>query len=205
MFAAGVGTGIAATAAALSLLLGLSPAPPPPRSAPPEPPGEESRSAPPESAPAKEREGGEEPEPGQEQEADLLGILPKIALGVGIMMTGLVLWYLFAQGLRTVPGPQWHLPGGDTDQGRQAILRYGCGSCHTVPGIRGATGRVGPQLTDFKEQTFIGGQIPNTPSNLVQWIRDPQRFAPGTAMPDLGVTEAEARDIAAYLYAASRK
>jgi cytochrome c1 len=35
---------------------------------------------------------------------------------------------------------------------------------------------------------------------LIKWIRNPQQIEPGTAMPDLGVSEDEAGDIAAYLY-----
>jgi cytochrome c1 len=42
--------------------------------------------------------------------------------------------------------------------------------------------------------------LPNTPENLVRWLRDPQKLNPRTAMPDLGVTERDAQDIAAYLY-----
>jgi cytochrome c2 len=41
----------------------------------------------------------------------------------------------------------------------------------------------------------------NTPVNLVQWVVDPQRFLAGSAMPVTGISEPEARDVAAYLYA----
>lgn len=82
---------------------------------------------------------------------------------------------------------------------QEAIDAYGCGSCHTIPGIRGADGLVGPPLTRFHERAYIAGQLPNTPENLVHWIRNPQEVEPGTAMPDLGVTEEDAREIAAYL------
>ncbi len=84
-------------------------------------------------------------------------------------------------------------------QAQVAIDTYGCGSCHTIPGIRGADGLVGPPLTQFHERPYIAGQIPNTPENLVHWIMNPQEIEPGTAMPDLDVTEEDARAIAAYL------
>jgi cytochrome c1 len=42
--------------------------------------------------------------------------------------------------------------------------------------------------------------LPNTPDNLVRWLRDPQAVSPQTIMPDLGLGEPQARDIAAYLY-----
>jgi cytochrome c1 len=49
-------------------------------------------------------------------------------------------------------------------------------------------------------QTYIAGQLPNTPDNLVKWIEDPPAIEPKTAMPKLGLSEAQARDIASYLY-----
>lgn len=91
--------------------------------------------------------------------------------------------------------------GGDPEAGRRLIDEaYGCGTCHTIPGIPGADANVGPPLTKFAERHYIAGRLVNTPDNLVKWIMDPQEVEPGTAMPDMGVTEPEARDIAAYLY-----
>jgi cytochrome c len=90
--------------------------------------------------------------------------------------------------------------GGDAARGRQAITAYGCGACHVVPGVRAASGMVGPPLTAFAGRAYIAGEAPNTASALVQWIMNPQSIEPGTAMPALGVSEAHARDIAAYLY-----
>lgn len=83
--------------------------------------------------------------------------------------------------------------------GVQFIEQLGCGSCHVIPGIRQAVGTVGPPLTDFGRRGFIAGQLPNNASNLIRWIMDPQEVEPGTAMPDLNVSETQARDIAAYL------
>src|SRR6185312_7799352 len=80
------------------------------------------------------------------------------------------------------------------------IAGYGCGSCHTIGGISGANAEVGPNLGDFGQRRYIAGRLPNTPANLVAWIRNPQRIDPGNVMPDLGVTPRDARDIAAYLY-----
>lgn len=88
---------------------------------------------------------------------------------------------------------------GDVDLGKEAMVTYGCGSCHTIPGVPEANALVGPPLTQWSQRTFIAGQLSNTPDNLVRWIRDPQGVEPGTAMPDLGVSTEEARNIAAYL------
>jgi cytochrome c1 len=90
--------------------------------------------------------------------------------------------------------------GGNAKAGKIAIHAYGCGACHTVPGVSGATGLAGPPLTRFARRSFIAGEASNTADNLVRWIRAPESIEPGTAMPDLGVTEKAARDMAAYLY-----
>jgi cytochrome c len=92
------------------------------------------------------------------------------------------------------------VPGGDAQRGQQAIERYGCGACHAIPGVPGARGAVGPPLGDLADRSIIGGRLSNTPDNLSHWIQDPQSVDPGNAMPNLGVTAADARDIAAYLY-----
>jgi cytochrome c1 len=90
--------------------------------------------------------------------------------------------------------------GGDPEAGEAAIARYGCGSCHVIPGVDRARGQVGPPLTDFASRTYIAGNAFNSPGNLAAWIRVPDSVEPGTAMPTLGVSEQDARDIAAYLY-----
>jgi cytochrome c len=98
------------------------------------------------------------------------------------------------------PEPPPQAPGGNTEAGARLIGQFGCGSCHIIPGIRDADGLVGPPLIHFGRRKIIAGQLPNTADNLVRWIRDPQAVEPGTDMPDLGVSEQQARDIAAYLF-----
>jgi cytochrome c len=93
--------------------------------------------------------------------------------------------------------------GGNPDRGAALIRAVGCGQCHSIPGIRGAEGAVGPPLTQFARRTFIAGQLPNSPDNLVRWLMDPPAVEPGTAMPALGLSAEQARDIAAYLYAST--
>lgn len=88
---------------------------------------------------------------------------------------------------------------GDPRRGATAIGKYGCGSCHVIPGLARATGKVGPPLSDFADRTYIAGNAYNTATNLAAWIRRPDSVEPGTVMPTLGVGEQEARDISAYL------
>jgi cytochrome c len=92
------------------------------------------------------------------------------------------------------------LTGGDAAKGREAIASYGCGSCHQIRGVDGANGMVGPPLDNIGSRTTLAGQLPNSPENMIRWIREPQEVESGTSMPDLGVTETDARNIAAYLY-----
>jgi cytochrome c2 len=92
------------------------------------------------------------------------------------------------------------LTGGNVDRGVSAIVHYGCGSCHTIKGITGARGLVGPPLTGIRERVYVAGMLPNTPENLERWIQDPLSVNPGTAMPKVGLKPREAADIAAYLY-----
>ncbi len=86
------------------------------------------------------------------------------------------------------------------ETGRRLIVSYGCGACHSIPGVPGANGTVGPPLDHFYEHMYIAGRLTNTEDNLVTWIRNPQQVIPGDAMPNMGVSESDARDIAAYLY-----
>lgn len=98
------------------------------------------------------------------------------------------------------PPPPAEVPQGNPGRGARLVEQYGCGSCHTVPGVPGADGLVGPPLTKFGSRSYIAGELPNNGDNLQRWIRDPQAVEPGTAMPNLSVTAVDARDIAAYLF-----
>ena len=92
------------------------------------------------------------------------------------------------------------ISGGNPTKGKDLIVHFGCGSCHTIKGIPGATATVGPPLQDLRKRVYLGGVLPYTPDHLAKWIVDPSQFAEKTAMPAVGATEAQARDIAAYLY-----
>jgi cytochrome c2 len=89
---------------------------------------------------------------------------------------------------------------GDSERGALYIQQTGCGSCHIIPGIDGAEGLVGPPLNHMGKRIFVAGLLPNTPANMVRWLRNPQDVLPGNAMPDMGLNEQQARDIAAYLH-----
>ena len=117
--------------------------------------------------------------------------------GLLAALTGL-LWLAGCAAAGRTPPPE--VPDGNPASGRLAIERYGCGTCHAIPGVRGADGTVGPPLDRFGLRGYIAGKLPNNGPNLIRWVQHPQQVEPGTDMPDAGVSEVDARDIAAYLF-----
>jgi cytochrome c len=81
------------------------------------------------------------------------------------------------------------------------MIRYGCPTCHVIPGVPGAAGKVGPSLQDLSQRSYLAGTLQNSPDNLVLWIQHPQRIHPGTAMPEMDFTAEDAREIASFLEA----
>jgi cytochrome c1 len=89
---------------------------------------------------------------------------------------------------------------GDPHRGRSLVIHYGCGGCHSIPGVQGADATVGPSLSSIGQRVYIGGKFPNTPANMAVWIREAQQLKPGVAMPDFPMPQQDARDIVAFLY-----
>jgi cytochrome c2 len=119
---------------------------------------------------------------------------------ISLVIAGLSGYILTKNMGRNIDDPLWTVTDGDHRQGLGSIIKYGCFSCHVIDGIRRANGRVGPKLQDIKEQIYIGGVLANSPENMVEWIMNPWHFSAETAMPDLDVSDQDARDISAYLY-----
>ena len=92
------------------------------------------------------------------------------------------------------------LTGGDPEVGRTLFQARGCGACHALAADRSATGLVGPPLGKIATRAFLAGRQPNDPDHLVAWVQHPQGIEPGGGMPDPGLSDAEARDVAAFLY-----
>jgi cytochrome c1 len=88
---------------------------------------------------------------------------------------------------------------GDAGRGKKIIGQYACQSCHKIPGVTGSDVDVGRPLDGLARRPVIAGKLAPTQDNVMHWIRDPQAIDPRTAMPNMGVTERDARDISAYL------
>jgi cytochrome c oxidase subunit 2 len=99
------------------------------------------------------------------------------------------------------PGPGAGSGGDPAAEGKAIIAQKPCGGCHTIPGVDGANGQVGPNLAGVASRTRIaGGAVPNNgPQDLERWITDPPSLKPGTAMPKVPMTPDEAMKIVAYL------
>ena len=63
--------------------------------------------------------------------------------------------------------------GGNAVSGKLEIRKYGCNACHTISGVPGARGLVGPPLDGIRDRYYIAGELANTPTNLIQWIQHP--------------------------------
>ena len=89
---------------------------------------------------------------------------------------------------------------GDAKRGRVALEQYACATCHKIPGVVGEHAPVGPPLDRIATREYLAGVLRNSRDNMVRWLRSPQEIHPGTTMPNLGVSERDARDMTAYLY-----
>ena len=89
---------------------------------------------------------------------------------------------------------------GNAERGQRLLAQFQCGACHQIPDVPAARSYMGPSLANMGKQSYIAGQFANQPETLVRWIVDPQAMLPGTAMPAMGVSPDQARDMAAYLY-----
>jgi cytochrome c1 len=128
---------------------------------------------------------------------------PKYFCGIGrlrqLIVSAALLVGVVACAQSEVPTDQ-RVAGADPAAGILAIEAVACGVCHVIPGIPGAIGVVGPSLAGFGRRQLIGGVVPNHPANLIRWVADAPSIAPDTGMPELPLTDSQARDIAAYLF-----
>lgn len=92
-------------------------------------------------------------------------------------------------------------PAADAERGRQLLAQYQCGTCHRIPGVEAADGRLAADLARYGSRSYISGRIPLSAAALERWVVEPQALVPATAMPSMGVSAADARHIAAYLLA----
>jgi cytochrome c oxidase subunit 2 len=92
--------------------------------------------------------------------------------------------------------------GPEHAQGEKLFMTKGCMGCHSLQAVKAPQGLIGPNLANVGSRSYIAaGWLKNTDENLERWIREPQAVKKGVLMPNLGVTEQEARALRAYLRA----
>ena len=111
----------------------------------------------------------------------------KILAGLGLALSVLA---ACSPGNRRGPNPR---------AGAILITRYACGSCHAISGIQQANGMVGPSLNHIAGQKMLAGALPNTTENIARFVRTPRALVKDSVMPDQDLSDAESRDVAAYL------
>lgn len=97
------------------------------------------------------------------------------------------------------------MPQASAARGLELIKRVGCGACHAIPGLGWPQGGSGPSLQGFAAQGLIAGRLPNRPDNLAAFVRNAPAVLPGTTMPAMPLNDAQARDVAAYLYQVGKR
>ena len=125
--------------------------------------------------------------------------LPLISIAVAMLAVGAVSGALRYRQQQNIKAEIAAFTRGDPDRAPELMTHYGCAGCHTIPGVPGASGRVGPPLQQVAGRVYLGGVLTNTPDNLVRWIVNPRAISPKTAMPVTGISEKDARHVAAYL------
>lgn len=130
---------------------------------------------------------------------DLVLFYGKFAALLGVITLMVCINFVIWGFHRSSRSPVWNFPGAVPERGPALIKAYGCGACHTLPNSTENPRRVGPSLVRINEQLYVAGKLTNTPINMMHWIQNPQLIRPNSAMPNLGVNEADARDIVAYL------
>jgi cytochrome c len=140
------------------------------------------------------------PDQSRNSEARLSRVARPLLLGIVVIVAAALAVGHYVSLRRSDRAMAKALTGGDPDMAPALLRRYGCAGCHTIPGLSGADGKVAPALAGLRKRIYIAGKVQNTPENLVRWIVSPQALAPGSAMPQTGISESEARDVAAFLY-----
>lgn len=83
--------------------------------------------------------------------------------------------------------------------GEKLFLTQTCASCHAVGGS-GAVANAAPDLTHLRYRRLLAaGVIANTPANLEDWLRDPERVKPGCKMPNFNLSQDQIAQLTAYL------
>lgn len=98
------------------------------------------------------------------------------------------------------------LAGADLGKGRALLDTKGCGSCHTFGGVAAIAASAPPAMDgrEFARGHTLAPDLRATrermsAKQLVAWLKDPKGVKRDTPMPNVGLSDVEARDLAAYI------
>jgi cytochrome c len=128
-------------------------------------------------------------------------LFPVLRAGLTTRLTAgtLLVCAVLASGC-TKEAPASRVAGGDPERGRLLVQQYQCAACHFIPEVQGPNGDAGPSLQSMGRMSYIAGSIPNQPENMIRFLQNPPAVKPGTLMPALGISDDEARHMAAFMY-----
>jgi cytochrome c len=115
-----------------------------------------------------------------------------------LCFTAMIAIVVIGTGCSRSSAPQQNMTHGQASAS-DLMIQYGCPTCHVISHVPGAVGKVGPSLDDLEQRSYLAGALQNSPENLARWIQHPQQIHAGTAMPEMGVTSADAVRIAGFL------
>src|SRR4051794_1940205 len=111
-------------------------------------------------------------EPGVPKSITIISTLLAVSLACGLWFY--ILKFGGANRLREVDTAVALTHGGNPIAGHRAIVSFGCGACHVIPGVPAAHGKIGPSLVGFKDRAMIAGAMANSADNLIRWLQDPR-------------------------------
>ena len=89
-------------------------------------------------------------------------------------------------------------PIGNATAAKAHMEKYSCQACHVIPGM-GPGGALGPDLTGFGSRPTLNARVPKNPQAVAAYLLNPTAIDAQTSMPAVGLSEEEAKDIAAFL------
>ncbi len=87
--------------------------------------------------------------------------------------------------------------GGSSAKGKLIFNEVGCQACHVIGDETKVREKRNTSYDIAPELSHVSGKL--SPDFIYDWIKNPRHYNPTTKMPNLRLTDSEARDIVAYL------
>ncbi len=97
--------------------------------------------------------------------------------------------------------PYAKAPPAQMVRGQQLLAQYQCGSCHAIPDVPSRAARSARRLRPSAARSYIAGRVPNRSRRAGALDRLAASAGARHRDAHMGVSPADARDMAAYLLA----